>query len=96
LNAVVALKGSKTFIATPNGDLFCYDKGDVGLATSGSGDTLAGIVTGLVARGTGVLDAAMWSVFLHGEAGNRLAKRIGRVGYLARELLDEIPHVLRA
>ena len=96
LNAVIALKGAETFIATPNGDLFCYDKGDVGLATSGSGDTLAGVVTGLVARGTPALNATMWAVFLHGEAGNRLANKIGRVGYLARELLDEIPHVLKA
>jgi ADP-dependent NAD(P)H-hydrate dehydratase len=95
LNAVVALKGSETFIATPEGDLFCYDSGDVGLATSGSGDTLAGVVAGLVARGASPLDATLWAVFLHGSAGNRLARRIGRVGYLARELLDEIPPIMR-
>jgi len=51
LNAIVALKGAETFIATPEGELFCYDSGDVGLATSGSGDTLAGVVAGLAARG---------------------------------------------
>jgi hydroxyethylthiazole kinase-like uncharacterized protein yjeF len=96
LNAVVALKGSETFIATPDGDLFRYDKGDVGLATSGSGDALAGVVAGLVARGASLLNATLWAVFLHGEAGNRLANKIGRVGYLARELLDEIPHAARA
>ena len=96
MNAVIALKGAETFIATPNGDLFCYDKGDVGLATSGSGDTLAGVVAGLVGRGTPALNATMWAVFLHGEAGNRLANKIGRVGYLARELLDEIPQVVNA
>ena len=95
MNAVVALKGSETFIATPDAALYCYDAGDVGLATSGSGDTLAGIVAGLIARGCSPLNAALWAVFLHGTAGNRLAKRIGRVGYLARELLDEIPLVLR-
>ncbi|HEX6576696.1 MAG TPA: NAD(P)H-hydrate dehydratase [Gemmatimonadaceae bacterium] len=95
MNAIVALKGSETFIASPNGDLYQYDSGDVGLATSGSGDTLAGVVAGLLARGCTPLNAALWSVFLHGSAGNRLAKRIGRVGYLARELLDEIPLVMR-
>lgn len=94
LNAIVVLKGSRTFIASPGGDLFCYDSGDVGLATSGSGDTLAGVVAGLVARGTAPLHAALWGVFLHGSAGNRLAKRIGRIGYLARELLDEIPPIM--
>lgn len=94
LNSVVALKGPSTFIASPSGELFCYDAGDVGLATSGSGDTLAGVVAGLIARGATPLHAAIWAVFLHGSAGNRLAKRVGRIGYLARELLDEIPPVM--
>lgn len=94
LGAVVALKGSRTWIAAPEGDLFCYDSGDVGLATSGSGDTLAGIVVGLLARGCNPLHAALWGVFLHGAAGNVLAKRMGRIGYLARELLDEIPAIM--
>lgn len=92
--AVVALKGATTFIASPSGDLLRYESGDVGLATSGSGDTLAGIVTGLLARGADPLTATAWAVYLHGEAGNVLSKRIGRIGYLARELLDEIPPLL--
>ena len=94
LGAVVVLKGSNTFIATPDGDLYRYESGDVGLATSGSGDTLAGIITGLLARGSDPLHAALWGVFLHGTAGNVLAKRMGRIGYLARELLDEIPALM--
>lgn len=94
LKAVVALKGSRTFIATPGDDLYCYDSGDVGLATSGSGDTLAGVIAGLVARGADAAAATQWGVFLHGEAGNALAKRVGRIGYLARELLDEIPPMM--
>jgi NAD(P)H-hydrate repair Nnr-like enzyme with NAD(P)H-hydrate dehydratase domain len=94
LNSTVVLKGPSTFIASPEGELFCYDAGDVGLATSGSGDTLAGVVAGLIARGATPLHSAIWAVFLHGSAGNRLAKRVGRIGYLARELLDEIPPVM--
>lgn len=94
LGAVVALKGSDTFIATPDGDCFRYSGGDVGLATSGSGDTLAGIIAGLMARGSDPVDAALWGVFLHGAAGNVLARRMGKVGYLARELLDEIPAIM--
>lgn len=96
LGVVVALKGAESWIADPEGALFCYSGGSVGLATSGSGDTLAGIVAGLAARGASPLCAAMWGVFLHGAAGEVLAKRIGRVGYLARELLDEIPTVMRS
>jgi NAD(P)H-hydrate repair Nnr-like enzyme with NAD(P)H-hydrate dehydratase domain len=40
------------------------------------------------------LQAALWGVHAHALAGDRLARRVGRVGYLARELHDEIPHVL--
>jgi hydroxyethylthiazole kinase-like uncharacterized protein yjeF len=93
-NAVVALKGAKTFIASPDGELYLYDSGKIGLATSGSGDTLAGIITGLLARGASPLRAAIWGVFLHGAAGNALSKRLGKIGFLARELLDEIPPIM--
>ncbi|AWK87345.1 NAD(P)H-hydrate dehydratase [Azospirillum thermophilum] len=94
LGAVVALKGSCTHIATPEGARWAYDRGRVGLATSGSGDTLAGIVAGLLARGAPPEVAAIWAVYLHGEAGNRLARRHGPLGYLARELLAEVPAIL--
>jgi ADP-dependent NAD(P)H-hydrate dehydratase len=50
---------------------FTYSDGNAGLATSGSADTLAGIVAGLLARGVNPPAAAQWAVFLHGEAGNR-------------------------
>jgi ADP-dependent NAD(P)H-hydrate dehydratase len=93
-HAVVALKGSDTYIASPRGDLYVYDSGHIGLATSGSGDTLAGIVTGLLARGASPLKSAIWGVFLHGAAGNALSERMGQIGFLARELLDEIPAIM--
>jgi ADP-dependent NAD(P)H-hydrate dehydratase len=94
--AVVVLKGSDTWIAAPDGDLFRYTGGRVGLATSGSGDVLAGIVAGLLARGADAVQAAVWAVFLHGEAGNVLAKRIGPLGFLARELPAEVPRLMHA
>ncbi|MFL4997143.1 MAG: NAD(P)H-hydrate dehydratase [Microvirga sp.] len=94
LHCVVALKGPCTYIATPDGATWTYSDGNVGLATSGSGDTLAGIVAGLLARGVSPLEAAQWGVFLHGEAGNRLAQTRGPLGFLARELLAEIPAIM--
>lgn len=91
---VVALKGAETIIAAPDGSMFRYAGGGVGLATSGSGDVLGGIVAGLLARGADPLCAAAWGVFLHGEAGNALARRYGAVGFLARELPGEVPAIL--
>jgi hydroxyethylthiazole kinase-like uncharacterized protein yjeF len=94
LDAVVMLKGPETFVVPPEGDAFCYGGGNVGLATSGSGDTLAGVVGGLLARGADPVTAGAWAAWLHGEAGNRLQRRHGLVGFLARELLDEIPGLM--
>lgn len=68
--------------------------GNPGLGTAGSGDVHAGIVAGLVARGADPEQAAVWGAFLHGAAGDRLAERVGPVGYLARELPGEIPRLL--
>jgi hydroxyethylthiazole kinase-like uncharacterized protein yjeF len=95
-NAVVALKGSVTYVATPAGRLWCHQGGNVGLASSGSGDVLAGIIAGLAARGAALEQAAAWGVALHAHAGDRLAKRIGTLGFLAREIGAEIPGLLDA
>ena len=94
IQAVVALKGAVTHIASPDGTIWRSDHGSIGLATSGSGDVLAGILAGLLARGTDPTLATIWSVYLHGEAGRRLTSRLGRYGLLARELPGEIPAIM--
>jgi ADP-dependent NAD(P)H-hydrate dehydratase len=91
--AVVVLKGETTYIAEPGGALYRNEHGNVGLATSGSGDVLAGVIGGLLARGAAPLVAASWGVYLHARAGDVLAKRIG-FGFLARELSAEIPRLM--
>ena len=82
------------YVAEPGGRLRHIEAGNPGLATSGSGDVLAGAVAGLVARGVRPGDAACWATWLHATAGDRLAERIGPVGFLARELADELPRLL--
>ncbi len=93
-HAVVALKGRETHIAAPHSDTYCNRAGNIGLATSGSGDTLSGVITGLAARGASPLQAAVWGVYLHARAGDVLARRVGPLGFLARELLAEIPPLM--
>lgn len=94
--SVVVLKGSTSLIADPAGEVFAYAGGGVGLATGGSGDVLAGMAAGLAARGAVPLNAALWAVWLHGEAGRRCAEQIGPLGFLARELLAHVPGLMRA
>jgi len=95
-NAVVTLKGAATHVAAAAGKLWLHEGGNAGLATSGSGDTLAGIVVGLAARGATLEQACVWGVALHAAAGNALAARLGPLGYLARELPAEIPRLMHA
>jgi ADP-dependent NAD(P)H-hydrate dehydratase len=89
--AVVTLHGR---IADPDGRLWVDESGHIGLGTSGSGDVLAGLVAGLLARGAPPAQAASWGTHVHAAAGERLAARMFRLGFLARELLDEAPLVL--
>ena len=93
-NSVALIKGPYSHVVHPDGRAFRYKGGGVGLATSGAGDVLAGIVGGLVARGADPLTATLWGVYLHGEAGRRLARSVGRIGFLARELLDQVPALM--
>lgn len=100
-NATVAMKGAVSWIVDGPGlnagqkSAVHYNRhGNVGLATSGSGDTLAGSVGGLAARGAAPPQALAWGVYLHAAAGEVLAARMGTLGYLARELLDEVPAVM--
>ncbi len=95
-NAVVALKGARTIISAPDGSMWQHEGGNVGLAISGSGDVLAGIIAGLAARGATLTQATCWGVALHARAGEHLAERMGLLGYLARELPGEIPALLEA
>lgn len=81
-------------IAAPDGRRWHLGSGPGGLGTSGSGDVRAGAITGLLARGADPAQAACWGSHLHISAGDRLAARIGPTGYLARELVDELPALL--
>jgi NAD(P)H-hydrate repair Nnr-like enzyme with NAD(P)H-hydrate dehydratase domain len=93
-HAVVAAGGPESWTASPDGRSWRDTSGGVGLAVSGSGDVFAGIVTGLCARGAEPEQAAVWAAFLHGRAGDRLASKVGRVGFLAREVPAQVPLVL--
>ncbi|MEV4202098.1 NAD(P)H-hydrate dehydratase [Micromonospora globbae] len=90
-DAVVSLYGH---IAAPDGQGWREESGDAGLGTSGSGDVRSGLLAGLLSRGAEPAQAACWAAFAHAVSGQRLVPRYGRIGFLARELLDEIPHTL--
>lgn len=88
--AVVVCKGAETWIAAPDGRVACNRAGHVGLATSGSGDVLAGAIVGLCGRGADPFVAAAWGVHLHARA----AEELGPPGFLAGELAPRFPGLL--
>ena len=92
--ANVLVKGVESHVVTPDGRAWRFTGGAPGLGVSGSGDVLAGIVGGLLSRGADPLAALLWSVLLHGEAGESLSRNVGPIGYLAREIPGEIPALL--
>lgn len=91
--SVVVLKGAVTIIASPTGGVWRHQGGVSGLATSGSGDVLAGAIGGLLARGSDCAHAAVAGVFLHAQTGARLARSMP-IGFLAGDLPPILPQML--
>lgn len=93
LGCTVAFKGPDTVIATPDGQVAlhaaCYDRAAPWLATAGSGDVLAGMVCGLLARGYTPFDAACWGAWLHADCALAFGP-----GLTADDLPDMLPRVL--
>jgi ADP-dependent NAD(P)H-hydrate dehydratase len=89
--AIVSCQG---VVAGPDGRTWRISAGHGGLATSGSGDVLAGALAGILARGADGDQAACWATHVHAAAGDRLAAGVGPLGFLAHELLDQLPRVM--
>lgn len=94
-NAVVVLKGAATITAIPEGLVFINSTGCPALATAGSGDVLAGAIGGLLAQGLNPPQAAVLGVYIHGLAGDLLAREKGLRGILAGEIADALPLALK-
>lgn len=89
------LKGARTLVATPEGEVFINTTGNPGMATAGTGDVLCGIVGALLCQGYSPLEASVAGIFIHGEAGDRVAAKKGEVGLIATDIIGELPYVFR-
>ena len=92
-NVILVLKGHRTFV-TDGAQTFHNTTGNPGMATAGSGDVLTGVLTGLLAQGLSVWDAARLGVYLHGLAGDLALERKGPVALIASDLLTTLPKAI--
>jgi hydroxyethylthiazole kinase-like uncharacterized protein yjeF len=88
----VVLKGHRTLIASPEGEVWANPTGNPGMATGGTGDVLTGIVAGLIAQHPrSVFKATVLAVYLHGLAGDLAAKVLGENSLVATDLARYLP-----
>ena len=91
----VVLKGYRTIIASPAGEIYINPTGNPGMASGGTGDVLSGIVGGLLAQGLPMREALILGVFLHGLAGDIAEEEIGEYPLAAGDLISYLPEAIR-
>ena len=95
VHAVCVLKDSRTLVKAPEGRLMINTTGNAAMAKAGSGDVLAGMITGLMAQHMRPDDAAVLGVYLHGLCGDYARKELGSYSVLAGDLLKMLGRTLK-
>ena len=91
----IILKGHYSALCAPDGRVYFNSTGNSGMATAGSGDTLTGILTALLARGYSRLDACLLGMYLHGLAGDIAAEVKGKESLIASDITECLPMAFR-
>ena len=91
---MVVSKGAHSVISDVEGKIYFNDSGNPGMSTAGSGDVLAGMITGLLAQGLNSKEATLAAVYLHGLAGDIAEKKVGETSLMASDLLETIPNAI--
>ena len=87
----LVLKDATTIVADKDGTIHLCPAANSGMATAGSGDVLSGIITGLLAQGASLADAAICGVYLHACAGKLAKDTLGEYGMTAEDVLSFVP-----
>jgi NAD(P)H-hydrate epimerase len=90
-HVITVLKGNRTVIASPGGEVYVNPTGNAGMATAGAGDVLTGLVAGLLAqRPSEPLEATIAAVYLHGLAGDLAANKLGMRSLVASDIIANL------
>jgi NAD(P)H-hydrate epimerase len=90
---IINLKGSPSMVGTPDGQIYINPTGNASLAKGGSGDVLAGIIGGFIARGLDPVEAAITGNYYHGKAADLLLSSQPAMSILPSDLLDVFPEL---
>jgi len=88
--AVVCLKGHRTVVANPDGQIYVNETGNSGMATGGMGDVLTGMIASFIGQGVEDYSASIISVYLHGLAGDIAAEKEGVFSMIATDVLNNL------
>ena len=94
-NVHVVLKGAGTVMAHPDGRVYVNLTGNPGMASGGMGDVLTGAIAGFVTQGYAPEDAVHLGVYLHGAAADHQSIHYGPFGYLATDVMNQLPHQIQ-
>jgi NAD(P)H-hydrate epimerase len=94
-NVFLILKGARTVIASPNGEIAINGSGNPGMASGGMGDVLTGVVTALVAQGYEPFTACCLGAFIHGLSGDLVAAMKGEIGISAVDVQESLPYAFK-
>jgi hydroxyethylthiazole kinase-like uncharacterized protein yjeF len=91
----LVLKGFRTLITTPKGEVFVNPTGNPGMASGGTGDVLTGMIGGFICQGFDILPSLQMAVYLHGLAGDKMAGELGEKSLIATDIIEKIPDLLQ-
>jgi ADP-dependent NAD(P)H-hydrate dehydratase len=92
--AIIVLKGAGT-VVTDGENVYVNSTGNPGMATGGTGDVLTGVITSLAGQGLSNFDAAVLGVYVHGLAGDIMAKKLGQTSLMATDIIEGLPEAFK-
>ena len=92
-NAITVLKGAKTLIGLPNGNVFVVTDGNAGMATAGTGDMLSGIISAFIAQGLTACDSAICAVKVHALSGDIAVKKTSILSLTPTDMIEALSDV---
>jgi len=95
-NATVVFNGTPAVIASPDGQIVLNVIGSPTLAVAGSGDMLAGIITGLAGQGLSAFDAAVAGCYIGSMAARNISAQMGSIGVITTDIISSIPSAIKS